>query len=204
MNITPAITKTLGLGKAHKSAQYFLDLAEDAGNWGGMPWLDGNVAAGKGASAMSQTLVKAGLIKVEDSGEGAFAIFTPEGIEAAGKVGIDLEWLLPKEASDEETVAWAQNLVAEVKAPATEVKICKNDPSHGPHRVTKTGSYCYTCDRIVGDAQTAAARAMRADKEVGTVLGTGKIVSIRSTKVDVRLASGQVTQVKVTDLDFGA
>lgn len=32
-------------------------------------------------------------------------------------------------------------------------KICTKYPSHGPHRVTKTGSYCYTCDRMAAEQE---------------------------------------------------
>jgi hypothetical protein len=86
------IAKTLGLPA--KSADYFAALANDAGNWGGAPWLDGNVSGGRGASAMSQTLIKRGLIVVEigEGGDGqpaAFAMFTQLGVEAAEKIGID-------------------------------------------------------------------------------------------------------------------
>ncbi len=49
-------------------------------------------------------------------------------------------------------------------APAKPVKVCKKDPSHGEHRVTKTGSYCYACDRIVAERQKAERAAARAAK----------------------------------------
>ncbi len=49
-------------------------------------------------------------------------------------------------------------------APAKPVKVCKKDPSHGEHRVTKTGSYCYACDRIVAERQKAERAAVRAAK----------------------------------------
>lgn len=78
-----------------KSLAFFTDLANDAGNWSGQPWLDGNVASGKSASAMSQTLVRHGLIKIGHGGDdgGAFAYFTDEGVEFAASLGIDLKWL---------------------------------------------------------------------------------------------------------------
>lgn len=58
-------------------------------------------------------------------------------------------------ADDERT---RQNTPAEV-APA--VKVCKKDASHGEHRVTRTGSYCYACDRIAAEAQKAARAAAK-------------------------------------------
>jgi hypothetical protein len=83
------------LGLPAKSFDYFRALADDAANWNGNPWLDGNVASGRSASGMSQALVRHGLITVwHDDEQGlAFASFTPAGIEAASKVGIDLTWI---------------------------------------------------------------------------------------------------------------
>lgn len=84
-------TETLGLPA--KSLAFFRDLAEDAGNWSGNPWLNGNVAAGKSSSGMSQTLVRHGLITIGNDCGDAYAVFTPKGIEAAAKLGIDLSWI---------------------------------------------------------------------------------------------------------------
>lgn len=42
-----------------------------------------------------------------------------------------------------------------------QVKICKKDATHGAHRVTKSGSYCYACDRLVAEAQKAARAAAK-------------------------------------------
>ena len=47
------------------------------------------------------------------------------------------------------------------EAPAKAAKVCKKDASHGEHRVTKSGSYCYACDRIVAEAQKAARQAAK-------------------------------------------
>ena len=52
---------------------------------------------------------------------------------------------------------------AALAAPATPepgVKVCAK-PGHGAHRVTKSGSYCYACDRIAAgdDEATAIAKA---------------------------------------------
>src|SRR4051812_26059957 len=45
--------------------------------------------------------------------------------------------------------------------PAPAVKVCKKDPSHGEHRVTKSGSYCYMCDRILAERQKAERAAAK-------------------------------------------
>lgn len=94
---TPVVEKpkrtrkaTNPLGLPQKSFDYFVDLAKDAGNWSGNPWLNGNVASGKSASAMSQTLVRAGLITIGHDGDDAFAIFTDAGRAAAASIGIEV------------------------------------------------------------------------------------------------------------------
>jgi hypothetical protein len=46
--------------------------------------------------------------------------------------------------------------------PAKPGKVCKKDPTHGEHRVTKSGSYCYACDRIVAERQKAERAAAKA------------------------------------------
>jgi len=83
-----AQAKTLGLPL--KSFQFFRDLAEDAGNWGGTPLIGGNVAAGRSAGGMTRKLIDAGLIRTFDDEGDSFASFTAEGIAAAAKLGIDL------------------------------------------------------------------------------------------------------------------
>lgn len=45
--------------------------------------------------------------------------------------------------------------------PVVTVKVCKKDPTHGEHRLTKSGSYCYACDRIVAERQKAARAAAK-------------------------------------------
>lgn len=76
-----------------KSAEFFEDLANDAGNWSGNPYFDGNVAAGRSAAGMVRKLVEVGLIESGDDDGHAFAIFTDKGVEAAAKIGIDLNWI---------------------------------------------------------------------------------------------------------------
>jgi hypothetical protein len=86
-----AETATLGLPAG--SLGFFRDLAEDAGNWGGNPWFDGNVAVGRSAAGYVRRLVQAGLIESHDDDGHAYAVFTDAGIDAAGKLGIDLTWI---------------------------------------------------------------------------------------------------------------
>jgi hypothetical protein len=89
---TFAASKILGLPE--KSAAFFMDLAEDACNWGGKPWFDGNVASGPSAAGMVGRLVGAGLIVSEEYERGhAYAVFTHRGVAAATKLGIDLSWI---------------------------------------------------------------------------------------------------------------
>ena len=40
------------------------------------------------------------------------------------------------------------------------LKVCKHGADH-EWRVTKSGGYCYTCDRIVAEAQKAARLAAK-------------------------------------------
>ncbi len=49
-----------------------------------------------------------------------------------------------------------------VPVEAKPVKVCKKDTSHGEHRITKSGSYCYACDRIVAERQKAERAAAKA------------------------------------------
>lgn len=81
------------LGLPAGSYGFFVDLANDAGNWGGHPWFDGNVASGRSAAGYVKRLVAEGLIESATGEDGAYCVFTPAGIEAAGKVGIDLTWI---------------------------------------------------------------------------------------------------------------
>lgn len=51
-------------------------------------------------------------------------------------------------------------LPVEIHTPAA--KVCRKDASHGEHRVTKSGSYCHPCDRIVAERQKAERAAAKA------------------------------------------
>lgn len=104
-------------------------MVEHSGNYGS------NLAGGdKGMSGVMNGTRKAGLWHVtaeQDGDAGEWWSLTALGAEVA---------------------LHAASLVA----PKPAVKVCKKDASHGEHRVTKTGSYCYPCDRIAAEAQKAA------------------------------------------------
>lgn len=95
---TPAeIAAIIGLGKAHKSADFFAQLADDAGNWSGNPWFQGNVDFGTSTQGCVKKLVEAGLINPTSGGrDGAYADFTDAGVIAAGLIGIDLTYAYDK------------------------------------------------------------------------------------------------------------
>ena len=60
-----------------------------------------------------------------------------------------------------EWLAQYRSTPAEVEAPKP-AKVCKKDASHGEHRVTKSGSYCFACDRVVAESQKAERAAAKA------------------------------------------
>lgn len=74
-----------------ESKNLFVDLAEDAPNWGGTPLWDGNVGGGAAANGNLTDLKKKGLIKTwEDEGD-VWVEFTEAGKEYAESLGIDTE-----------------------------------------------------------------------------------------------------------------
>lgn len=71
------------------------------------------------------------------------------------------------------TVPTSRRVAQAAPAPAPAPKVCtKTTPwinkgvevtgEHGEHRITRTGSYCYACDRIVAEKQNAERRAAKA------------------------------------------
>ena len=74
-----------------QSLALFLWYAEDAGNWGGLPWLSGNrdfTAADRGNLTQ---LKKAGLLRTQEHEPGqAYIQFTAKGAELAAEHGIDI------------------------------------------------------------------------------------------------------------------
>jgi hypothetical protein len=73
-----------------KTHAYFMAQAEDSPNWSGTPWVDSNVGATKGASAMTQRAEKAGLWVIEYYGENdtePYIVFTDAGVAYAREHG---------------------------------------------------------------------------------------------------------------------
>lgn len=68
---------------------------------------------------------------------------------------------MPEISVEEANAEVAAAVEASKEEVAKPVKVCKKNPSHGEHRVTRTGSYCYPCDRIVAEKQNAERRAAR-------------------------------------------
>lgn len=85
--VTKAAAKKVGLPVG--SATALLAYANDAGNWGGNPWVNGNVNFGKSTGGYIGKLVAAGMITLGggEDGEETFIIFTPAGVEAALALG---------------------------------------------------------------------------------------------------------------------
>lgn len=76
------------------SLELFLAYAEDAGNWSGNPWVDGNVSLDAAGRGNLTDLKRKGLLQTFDDGEGAMYIeFTDAGKTLAAAHGIDLSWI---------------------------------------------------------------------------------------------------------------
>lgn len=76
-----------------RSLQLFLDLADDAGNWSGMPLLGGNVGGSKADRGNITQLKQAGLIKTSTDEGDTFVVFTKAGAALAEQHGIDPQYL---------------------------------------------------------------------------------------------------------------
>lgn len=147
MTVTKTAAKSVSLPVG--SATALLAYANDAGNWSGTPYTGaGNVNFGKSTAGYIAKLVAAGYVESHGEGDDAYISFTDAGIDAALQLG----------ASD--SINAYRSTPVEV-APKP-VKVCKKDPSHGEHRITKSGSYCYICDRIVAERQKAERAAAKA------------------------------------------
>jgi hypothetical protein len=77
------------------SATAFVAYAQDAGNWSGNPWVNGNVNFGRATGGYIKKLVESGLVELGSDGEETYLIFTPAGVEAAAVAGVDLSWIHP-------------------------------------------------------------------------------------------------------------
>lgn len=75
------------------SKTLFKDLAEDAGNWNGVPLLGGNVGMSKELRGNVTDLKKAGLIRTQAEEGNVWVFFTEAGIEYAKTLGVNLEWI---------------------------------------------------------------------------------------------------------------
>lgn len=76
------------------SLETFKMYAKDAGNWSGNPWVStGNISPTKEQRGNISDLIKKGLIKTQNYGEGRglFIIFTASGEALAEELGISLE-----------------------------------------------------------------------------------------------------------------
>jgi hypothetical protein len=73
-----------------KSLKVFLAYAKDAGNWGGNPWIGGNVGGTKEERGNITQLKQAGLIKTQQDGRNSYIIFTAAGKTLAAEHGISI------------------------------------------------------------------------------------------------------------------
>lgn len=73
-----------------KSLEVFLMYAKDAGNWGGNPWIGGNVGGSKEERGNLTQLKQAGLIRTQQEGGDSFIIFTEEGKALAAQHGVSI------------------------------------------------------------------------------------------------------------------
>ena len=82
--LTVTTTSTL----SPEALAFFLDLAEDAGNWSGSPLVDCN----KQQEAYLTHAKIEGLLTTERDGRCRFAYFTPAGVALAAQHGVDLSF----------------------------------------------------------------------------------------------------------------
>lgn len=173
--ITRSAAKKVGLPVG--SATALLAYAQDAANWSGCPWVNGNVNFGKATGGYINKLQAAGYIVLGTDGDETFITFTPAGIDAAEALGADLGYLRDDEGDAMEPAEEATPAPkkAEVKVVAevgntirglTTVELsrtCRKGANH-EFRVTNSGTYCYTCDRIAAEAQKAERAAKKAQR----------------------------------------
>ena len=76
-----------------KSRRVFEAYARDAGNWGGNPLVGGNVGGSKEERGNLTQLKRAGLITTQVDEGNTWISFTPDGIQYAASLGIDLSWI---------------------------------------------------------------------------------------------------------------
>lgn len=134
------------------------------GTWNGS-FFDGGIAAHSGAwgEVLTNELDLDALgVKSTKSVAGVLNGTAKAGLwdVAPGEAGDDSDfWSLT------ELGAEVAHHAAALAAPKPAVKVCRKDASHGEHRVTKTGSYCYACDRIAAEAAKAARAAAKVEAD---------------------------------------
>lgn len=150
------------------SATALVAYANDAANWSGNPWVNGNVNFGKATGGYMTKLVAAGYITLGTDGEETFISFTDAGIDAALALGADASIDAYRTATPEAKPAKTEvKVVSEVGntirglVTVELTRTCRKGADH-EFRVTNSGSYCYTCDRAAAEAQKAARAAAKA------------------------------------------
>ena len=93
----------------------------------------------------------------EATGEG-FTVTNPKGV-LVHEVEADEVELDEVELDEVEEIGATIIGLPTVAAPK---KVCKNGADH-EFRVTKSGNYCYTCDRVIAEAQKAARAAAKSE-----------------------------------------
>ena len=82
----PEPVKLPSLGTAQ--AQWFTDIAQDSGNWGGNPWVDGQGNIGRVPKPHLENMEKKGLLVVHRNEEGVSVTITRLGGDKAAEMGI--------------------------------------------------------------------------------------------------------------------
>ena len=75
------------------SHDLFMFYAEDAGEWSGTPWVDGNITLTKQQRGNLSDLVQKGLMHVHAYDRDNIVIFTDAGKAYAAEHGVDLSWI---------------------------------------------------------------------------------------------------------------
>lgn len=157
MTVTKTAAKNVNLPVG--SATALLSWANDAGNWSGQPMV--NDTFGKSTGGYVAKLVAAGLVEAIEDGEETFVRFTTEGVKVALALGADDSFRIEyPETSDDDEAEEVGTTIIGLPTVAAPKKACKNGEDH-EFRVTKSGSYCYTCDRVAAEAQKAARAAAK-------------------------------------------
>ena len=136
------------------SGSFFDDgIVEGSGAWGEVIAQEGCVTATvKGMAGVLTGTKKAGIWNVtpaEQGDDSDFWYLTALGAEVALHAAA--------QGSTPELATPTKRFVEPTEAPK---KVCRKDAAH-EYRTTKSGGYCYTCDRVVAEAQKAARAAAK-------------------------------------------